>query len=393
MSISFGADIAASPLVFATGDADGTLYPTGRGPVPMPWLDQPSLLVPMRMTWAGGADFPGDPRNALAAVLARFATRDWRVFAATELEFTLVDNSGARLSPAPDPSRGGPMQLEDVLSLRTLDAFDGFFTDLYAGAEVMGIPAQAAISESGIGQFEINLDHAEAMEAADNTWLFKELVKGLARKHGVTATFMAKPFADDAGNGMHVHFSVLDANGNNIFDDGGDKGTAALAHAVQGCLAAMPASTLIFAPHRVSYDRFVDAAHAPTSVGWGYENRTAAIRIPGGPATARRVEHRVAGGDVNPYLLLAAILGAALNGIEAEAAPPPPIKGNAYEIDLPQLAPDWRSAIESFATAPEVAAIFHPDLIQNLVLMKRQEFEKTRSMDRDALTDLYLDMA
>ena len=379
----FGADIADSPLLFETGDADGILLPTARGPVPMPWLEAPTLFVPMTLHHDDGTPFAGDPRHALATTLARFAARGWSVIAATELEFTLVE-AGPPLMPA----RG--MQFEDVLSLRALDAFDPFFTDLYAGAEAMGIPAQAAISEGGIGQFEINITHADAMDSADNTWLFKELVMGMARKHGMQASFMAKPFLEDAGNGMHVHFSVVDGAGKNVFDDGSDTGSDTLTWAVAGCLAAMPASTLVFAPHRVSYDRFVDQAHAPTAASWGYENRSAAIRIPGGAPAARRIEHRVAGGDINPYLLFAAILGAAMDGIDAEAPPPPAITGSAYGLDLPGLAGNWRAAIDLFDTDAGIAGLFPADLIRNLTLCKRQELARTEGMDRDALIALYL---
>ena len=162
------------------------------------------------------------------------------------------------------------------------------------------------ISEAGMGQFEINLTHQpDPLKAADDTWFFKLLVRGLARRHGFAASFMAKPYEDYAGNGMHTHFSILDREGRNIFDDGGPRGTAALRHAVAGCLAAIPGSTLLFAPHGNSYERLVPDAHAPTGICWAYENRTAAIRIPGGPTKARRIEHRVPCGDINPYLMLA----------------------------------------------------------------------------------------
>jgi len=218
------------------------------------------------------------------------------------------------------------------------------------------------------------------MRAADDTWLFKTLIKGLARRHGYVATFMAKPFDADSGNGMHMHFSVLDAAGPNVFDDGTPRGTDALRSAVAGCLAAKPASTLIFAPHANSYARLVPGAHAPTGAGWGYENRTAALRIPGGPSAARRIEHRVAGGDINPYLAFAAILGAAITGIDDAMTPPAPISGNAYEADLPQLAADWGTAIAAFETDPLIARIFHADLIANLVMTKRQEHARIDEM-------------
>ncbi|MEO0771566.1 MAG: glutamine synthetase family protein [Pseudomonadota bacterium] len=369
----FGADIEASPLVFASGDADGMLLPTDRGAVPMPWLASPTPLVPMCMYHEDGTPFAGDPRHGLVAILDRYATHGWRVMAATELEFTLVDDSGDILTPARDPQTGRKMDGAHILSVDHIDRLDAFFTDLYAGAEAMGIPAQTTTSESGVAQFEMTLTHQTAMRAADDTWLFKALIRGMARKHGMAATFMAKPFADDAGNGMHVHYSVLDADGKNVFDNGGPEGTDLLLSAVAGCLAALTPSTLIFAPHANSYARMVPGAHAPTSVCWAYENRTAAIRVPGGPPAARRIEHRVAGGDTCPYLVMTAILGAALMGIEDALSPPAPMTGNAYDQEFPQLIFDWAEATEVFKKDPVLPRIFHPDLIANMVLTKEQE--------------------
>lgn len=380
----FGCDIEDSPLVFETGDADGILLPTDRGAVAMPWLPSESALIPMAMHDDDGQPFLGDPRHVLAHVLERYTARGWTVMAATEMEFTLVDATGEAPRPPVNPVTGRRVRNEAVLSVGQLDAFDAFFTDLYAGAEEMGIPAQAAISEAGLGQYEINLNHQHAMRCADDAWLFKALVRGLARKHGFAATFMAKPYADDAGNGMHVHFSVLDADGKNVFDDGTERGSDLLLNAVAGCVAAMPASTLIFAPHGNSYERLVPGAHAPTGAAWAYENRTAAIRIPGGSPKARRIEHRVAGGDTNPYLILATLLGAAIVGIDDAMTPPDPITGNAYEVEgLPQLLPDWSTAIDVFESDPMIARILPAMAIRNLVMTKRQEVERFAGMDAD----------
>lgn len=372
----WGSDIEGSPLVFATGDADGIMLPTNRGPVPMPWLENDSALVPMTMYHDDGTAFLGDPRHVLEAVLTRYADRGWTVMAATEMEFNLVDASGDQPCPPKNPITGRVLDSHAIISLAELDAFDGFFTDLYHAAADMGIPAQTAISEGGLGQFEVNLNHQNALRAADDAWLFKSLVKGMARKHNLAATFMAKPYENEAGNGMHVHFSVVDQDGINVFDDGSETGSDLLSQAVAGCLAAMPASTLIFAPHGNSYDRLVPGAHAPTSAAWGYENRTTAIRIPGGSPKARRIEHRVAGGDINPYLMLATVLGAAMIGIEDQMSPPAPISGNAYASqNLPQLAANWGAAIDAFERAPLIARILPDMVIRNLVMTKRQELE------------------
>ncbi|MEM8824383.1 MAG: glutamine synthetase family protein [Pseudomonadota bacterium] len=388
----WGEDIEGSPLLFDSGDADGLLKPTGRGFLPMPWLDTPTALLPLWMYTQDGLPFAGDPRHALAAVLQRYARHGLTPVVATEMEFYLIDDSTRQLRVPPSPRSGKRRPGAETLAMRQLDAFDGFFTQLYDAAEAMDIPANTAISEAGIGQFEIDLAHQpDALKAADDAWLFKLLLKGLARKHGFAASFMAKPYPDYSGNGMHVHFSILDRSDANIFDDGSPTGTQALGHAVAGLLAAARASTLIFAPHLNSYDRLVPEAHAPTGLAWGYENRTTAIRIPASPNAARRIEHRMSGGDANPYLLLAVILGAALAGIEDRLDPPEPVTGNAYAIDLPRIPDRWDEAIDRFETDAWTARLLPAALIENMVRTKRQELRDIEDLTEQERVDLYLD--
>lgn len=388
----WGEDIEDSPLVFQSGDPDGLLLPTERGFLSMPWLDAPTALLPLWMFHPDGRPYEGDPRQALARVVDRYKAAGLVPVVATELEFFLIDDSGRTLRVPPSPRSGKRRTGGEVLSLRALDAFDQFFTTLYEACEVMDIPADTAISEAGPGQFEINLMHqADPLKAADDTWLFKMLVKGVARNYGFAASFMAKPYEAWPGNGMHMHFSILNEKGQNIFDDGGELGTQALRQAVAGCLRAMPGSTLLFAPHENSYDRLVPNAHAPTGIGWAYENRTAAIRIPSSSPKARRIEHRVAGGDVNPYLTVAAILGAALNGIEDKLEAPEPFKGNAYDQNLEQLPGDWAAAIEAFDASPEIRRIFPEHLIENYLMTKRQELHYMAELSDEETVELYLD--
>jgi glutamine synthetase len=360
--------------------------------MPIPWLDTPSALLPIWMFHDDGRPYAGDPRHALRAVLDRFKARGLTPVCAVELEFFLIDDSGKKLQIPPSERSGKRRKGAETLSIRALDQFDQFFTDLYDACEEMDIPADTAISEAGLGQFEINMMHCDdALRAADDAWLFKMLVRGLARKHGFAASFMAKPYKDSAGSGLHTHFSVLDADGNNVFDDGGPEGTDIMRHAVAGCLSAMQGSALIFCPHANSFDRMVPGNHAPTGVSWAYENRTSAIRIPSGATSARRIEHRVSGGDVNPYLMLAAVLGAAINGIEDEIAPPAPITGNAYAADLPQIPHTWDTAIDAFENDLQIARIFAPELIQNLVRTKRQELHYMQELSPEEQVEIYLD--
>ena len=389
----WGEDIDDSPLVFEQGDQDGILRPTERGFMPMPWLEAPTALLPIWMFRENGTPYEGDPRHALAQVVQRFKGHGLTPVCAIELEFFLIDDSGKTLQVPPSPRSGKRRKAAETLSIRALDVFDTFFTDLYDACEAMDIPADTSTSETGLGQFEVNLMHCDdALRAADDAWLFKMLVKGLARRHGFAASFMAKPYPEYSGSGLHTHFSLLDDAGRNVFDSGGPKGTALLKQAVAGCMHAMRDSTLIFAPHQNSSERLIPGKHVPTAVCWGYENRTAAIRIPAGNPSARRIEHRVAGGDVNPYLMLAAILGAALDGIENEMEPASPIVGNAYAVDgLPQIAEDWETAIDALEQSTIVPRFLHPELIKNLISTKRQELHYLGELSDSEKIELYLD--
>lgn len=388
----WGEDIDDSPLVFEAGDPDGVLKPTERGFTPMPWLDAPTALLPLWSFHEDGTPFAGDPRHALARVLDRYKAKGWTPVCATEMEFYLIDDSGKSIRQPASPRSGKRRSGANILSLRALDGFDRFFNDLYAACDAMDIPAEAAISEGGEGQFEVNLCHVpDALKAADDAWLFKMLVQGLARNHGMAASFMAKPYPDFAGNGLHTHFSVLDAKGQNIFADGTNDGTGLLRHAVAGCLKGLDDLMLIFAPHGNSYDRLIPGSHAPTSACWGYDNRTTGIRVPGGDPAAKRIEHRVAGGDVNPYLFLAAVLGSALNGIEDAIDPPAPVVGNAYDQDLPQVITDWGTAIDAFADGTNASRIFPAQLIDNMVRTKRQEILHVSELTDAEKLELYLD--
>jgi glutamine synthetase len=389
----WGEDIDDSPLVFEQGDQDGVLKPTERGFMPMPWLEAPTALLPIWMFRENGAPYEGDPRHALRAVVERFKARGLTPVCAMELEFFLIDDSGKTMQVPASPRSGKRRKAAETLSIRALDAFDTFFTDLYDACEAMDIPADTTTSETGLGQFEVNLMHCDdPLRAADDAWLFKMLVKGLARRHGFAASFMAKPYPEYSGSGLHTHFSVIDENGDNVFDSGGPKGTAMMRHAVAGCLNAMHDSALIFAPHQNSYERLVPGKHAPTAIAWGYENRTAAIRIPAGSPSARRIEHRVAGGDVNPYLMLAVILGAALDGIENQMEAPPPIVGNAYAVDgLDEIPTSWEAAIDALENSTIVPRFLHPELIKNLVSTKRQEHHYIAELSDQERVELYLD--
>lgn len=367
----WGADLEGAESVFGNGDLDGVCEPTGRGVI----QQERSALVPLWLANEDGSPYLADPRRALADVCERFKAAGLTPVVATELEFYLMDG-GSDTPQAPiSPATGRHLSNTDVLSLAELEQFEAFLNDVYTAFEQQNIPADAAIAENGRGQFEVNLLHVDdPLKAADDAIFFKRTVKNLARQHGMIASFMAKPYGDQSGNGFHVHFSLLDEAGNNVFDDGGNWGTDTLRQAVAGLIQAMPDSMLVLAPHLNSYRRLQKGSHAPTVAAWGYENRTAAIRIPGGSHKARRIEHRVAGADANPYLVLACVLGSALYGIENKLTAPAPLAGSAYDAGLPSLPNQWSEAIQSFAESDVMAEVLNPLLCELFLTCKQQEF-------------------
>ncbi len=225
------------------------------------------------------------------------------------------------------------------------------FAEIRRAAKWADLPIDTIVKEAAPGQYEVNLNHrADAMRAADDVILLKRIVKEAARKHGLIATFMAKPFIDQPGNGLHVHTSMLDGNGQNIFAT--NKGTIRQHHAVAGLVSTMQEMTLVFVNTRNGFRRMAPGSYAPTRTNWGENNRSVAVRLPAAPDVAKRVEHRVSGADANPYLILAGILQAMAEGLEEKKTPPPELVGNAYDETTPNrgdsLPPSQEEALAIF---------------------------------------------
>lgn len=390
----WGRDLETTDHLMNTGDLDGTV----RG------IERPSVRLPagpddpgseLQLTWffeADGTPYPVDPRQALAAVLRRFEATKLTPVCALELEFYLYDPNRSPLAPPRRPGSNQPSQENDVYSLTDLEAFAPFLDELYQACADAEVAVDAAIAEYGRGQFEVNLKHQDnPLRAADDAQLLKYLVKRVANRHGLAATFMAKPLGDDLGNGLHMHWSLLDETGRNVFAGNGEAGSTLLKSAVAGILEALPAAMLLLAPHYNSYRRFSAESLAPTRLTWGYENRTTALRIPAGEDANRRIEHRVAGADANPYLALAVMLATGLWGIEQALVPPTPLEGNGYESDAPRLPITWPAAIDCFAASELMATCFDPLLVHLLLAAKTQELQRFTSTVSAFEYETYLD--
>ncbi|MAC47091.1 glutamine synthetase family protein [Oceanospirillum beijerinckii] len=393
----WGDDVLENGLVFETGDSDGVCKPVHAEPMPVSWAQAPRNQILAMMFNPDGTPFRADPRQALCGIVERFKEMGLTPVVATELEFYLMDAKSEEIQrprpPIMDEGHGRRLSATDCYSIEEMDNMEGFFAEVRQVCAEQGVPADTIISELGPGQFEINMNHvADPALAADHAILFKRLIKGVARKHGHSATFMAKPYGNKSGNGFHVHFSLINEEGKNVFDNGGDEGSDILMHAVAGLMNTMADSMLAFAPHLNSYRRFMAGAHAPTFASWGYENRTVAIRIPESPCVARRIEHRVAGADANPYLVLAAILAGALYGIENKLMPPKAIEGDAYtEGNQDLILPNkWDEATEIFSESSFLNEYLGEEFVRVFTAAKRQEQQKLHERISDIEYEAYL---
>jgi glutamine synthetase len=349
-----GADCEDTGLVWEDGDADRLAKPAPNTLFKAPWLGDDVAQCVLSLYELDGPASDLDPRHVLQRVIDRFTAVGLTPDVACELEFYLCDQryEGQKASLPSSPITGHHPTGNEVYGLRELDDHMPYLRDLYDSAAAQGLPIEAAISEFAPGQLEIGLEHrADALRVADEAMMFKRLVKGCAVPHGVEATFMAKPFEGRAGNGQHLHVSVLDKDGNNIFGSEKPEGTPELAHAIAGMQALLPAGMAIFAPNQNSYRRFVGNSYAPVAATWGINNRTVGLRVTAGPPKSRHVEHRVSGADANPYLALAAMLAGVHYGLTNKLDPGPPIVGDGYaqaEKAPVKLPKHWYAAVDTF---------------------------------------------
>lgn len=365
----------------------GRLWETGDPDVPARILAGTLAAVPVNGTTHAQAvidletDGEMDARAALARQVARMGKKGLTPVAAVELEFyvTLPGENGAfTLNPPPgmttDPDAAGTYEFAD------LDALAPFIDDIYRIAATQNLPIDAIIQESGPAQFEINLKHrTDVVQAALDGLLLKRAVKAAARAHDLNATFMAKPHHEWCGSGMHIHMSLLDKAGKNAFD--GDPISPLFRNAIGGLCDTMADFMAVWAQYGNSYRRYVPKSYVATAPQWGFNNRTVALRIPAENGPATRIEHRVAGADANPYLVLAAILAGVAHGIENKSDPGPHCEGDAEEIEAPGTLPTtWAAALERFEKSSIAREAFGAGFHEVYTRLKQTERANFESM-------------
>jgi len=273
---------------------------------------------------------------------------------AVELEFYLVEQELADGRPVAARAPGNGVRPIDTQCylMDELDGYSAILNEVIDTCRLQGVPADVATIEYAPAQFEINLHHTDdPVAACDHAVLMKRAIRGVAAKHGLVATFMARPFAGLSGNGTHIHLSLVDDDGRNAFDDGGPEGTALLRHAIGGLQATMPEAMAIYAPNANSFRRINPTGWVPLAPTWGYNNRTVALRVPGGSPKARRLEHRPAGADANPYLVMATVLAGVHHGVVTRADLGPAMTGNAAAKVTPSLPAIWIDALRAHDAA------------------------------------------
>jgi glutamine synthetase len=301
----------------------------------VPWAPEPTAQVIHDCFYDDGRVVPMSPRFVLRRIIELYAAKGWRPVVAPELEFFLVDpNVDADYPLKPPVGRSGRPEIgRQAYSIAAVNEFDPLFDDIYAFCEAQSIDIDTLIHEDGAAQMEINLIHGDALDLADQAFLFKRTAREAALRHKMYATFMAKPMANEPGSAMHIHQSVVDVKtGQNVFSTPEGGPSPLFFSHIAGLQKYLPAAMSLVAPNVNSYRRITRYNMAPINVQWGYDNRTAGLRVPTSDPANRRVENRLAGSDANPYLAIAASLACGYLGMIEGLKPTEPISGSAYEL-------------------------------------------------------------
>lgn len=391
-----GEDVHETGLIWDEGDGDRRAWPIPGTLVALAGTTPPRGEVFLSVYELDGRPMTSDPRHALQRQVDAMAAEGLFPAGAFELEFFLLENerdANGKMVPARDVLDKRRNSKTDVYSVDQLHGMLPLFNDIYAGAKAAGIKAETLISEFAPGQYELTLHYREnVMQAADDLMRLKRLVRMHARLHGVTACFMAKPNEDYAGSGMHFHVSLQDGSGRNVFiEEVEGQWSDTIRHAIGGLQQTMAESMLVFAPHANSWRRFAAQSYAPVSPTWGVNNRSVALRIPAGDIRARRVEHRPAGVDANPYLVAATVLAGIRKGLAERIDPGPEVTGNGYDVETGIVMPDdWRSAIRAAQGSAFLREALGEDMHRTFTAVKAAEYARVMRTVSEVDFDLYL---
>jgi glutamine synthetase len=360
------------------GDPDGNALPLAGTLTHVPWAKSPTAQVMCAMREFGTREpLWFDQRVILENLIAECRSHGIRAVVACELEFYLVDqyrSEQGQLKLAPSPRTRTAPNRPANLSLEAIEEQADFLIQIEAAAAAQGVPLAGTVAEYGMGQYEVNLRHvSDALLAADHAVLLRRLVRGVARANGMDATFMAKPFKDQPGSGLHVHISLIDEANENRF--AGAAGEPLLSQAIGGMQSLMFDSMGLFAPNFNSFRRF-HGPFVPNTASWGRNNRSVAFRVPAACGPDTRIEHRVAGADASPHLVVAAVLAGVLHGISHKLAPvTPAAQGRVLAARDPSFPRTLWHALDRLEASEPLSMYFPRRYLEAYAQLKRGECE------------------
>jgi len=387
-------------IAWTAEDGDADIY-TSIVPgslAPIPWAKRPMGQALFRFYTRDWEPFFADPRTVLERTMQPFRKMGLKIVMATELEFYLLQREAEQPTAKVPvvPGIGRPQPGPQVYLTDDLWGVEQFLDDLNDVCEEQRLPAGTTTSEFGPGQFEINLDHVDdPVLACDQGVLLKRAIKAVARRHGLVACFMAKPFEESAGSGLHIHMSLVDKNGQNYFSHGKESMasppfSARLRHAVGGLVKTMADATAIFAPNANSYRRLRPELFAPVEPNWGANHRNVALRIPVSDEKNLRFEHRTPGADANPYLVTAAILAGVHYGLKNKVDPGRMVEEGEI-ITLKRKIPNrWDAAIDKFERSKILPQYLGEEFCRTYAIHRRDESRRFHNIVSSADFDWYL---
>ena len=358
-------------------DKDMWLVPDPETLRPVPWAAEPAAAVFLDCFHSDGSPVAKSPRGVLRQVLSLYEAKGWIPVVAPEVEFYLLSpHSDPNADAEPPEGRLGWTEgANQPYSIDTMNDFDEFVNQVYSYCEAQRINIDTISQEMGPAQFELNFLHGDALELADQVFLFKRTVREAAINHNMHATFLAKPMANEAGSALHIHQSIVDTQGNNIFSDANGKPTDLFNGFLGGLQKHMNEALLIFAPYVNSYRRLGSPWSSPVNLAWAIDNRTVGLRVPDSPPEARRIENRLAGSDVNPYLVIAATLACGYLGMINRLQPTEATEGSAYGDDH-SLHRHIYAAIDAMRESKGMRSLLGDAFIDLYTALKEHEYRE-----------------
>ena len=363
---------------YSPNDGDLKLMPDFSTLSEVPWESDPTAQIICDVVDTAGNAVPYTPRNVLKRVLSLYAERGWRPVVAPEIEFYLVSKNIDPDYPLTPPigRSGRQIQGGQAYSIGGVNEFDELIDDIYDFSDRQGLEIDTLIHEEGAAQLEINLRHGDPIELADQVFLFKRTIREAALKHGIYATFMAKPIQGQPGSAMHIHQSVVDATtGRNVFSKVDGSPTQLFYYFIGGMQRYVPAALIMMAPYVNSYRRLTHGMSAPTNNAWGYDNRTTAFRVPTSEPSGRRVENRLPSSDANPYLALAGSLACGWLGMVNRLTPDQPTDRTVNEDGVISLPRGLLEAVAAFEAELPFQEVLSREFVGTFAGIKRGEHE------------------